>query len=81
MNMFLGHRSKRQHIQALYDCHNRDDKIVDLFQKKLEEVKDQLVAAEDEQRIRQLQGQASVLKDFLEAIEKSGEVLARIDSA
>lgn len=77
MNIFLGNKLSHQHIQSLRDCKLREDKLVDLFQTCLEEVKSQLVKAEDVVRIHRLQGQASILEDFLEAIEKSQEVLER----
>jgi hypothetical protein len=75
--MFLGHNTDRQHIQALWDCKQREDKLIDLFVKQLDEVKNQLVSADDKDRILRLQGQASVLRDFLDAVEKSQEVLER----
>ncbi|MEL0015225.1 MAG: hypothetical protein VW715_08420 [Rhodospirillales bacterium] len=75
--MFLGHNTDRQHVQALWDCKQRDDKLLDLFAKQLDEVKNLLIAADDTDRILRLQGQASVLRDFLDAVEKSQEVLER----
>ena len=75
--MFLGHNTDRQHIQALWDCKQREDKLLELFAKQLDEVKNQLISADDTDRILRLQGQASVLRDFLDAVEKSQEVLER----
>ena len=77
MSMFVGHKANQQHIQALYDCKLRDDKILDLFRLKLEETKTALVQADEAVRIHRLQGQAAVLQDFLDAVEKSSEILAR----
>lgn len=75
--MFLGHNTDRQHVQALWDCKQREDKLLELFAKQLDEVKNQLISADDTDRILRLQGQASVLRDFLDAVEKSQEVLER----
>jgi len=75
--MFLGNKVDRQHIQALAECKLRQDKLIQLFQSSLDETKSQLVKADDVVRIHRLQGQASVLEDFLEAVEKAQEVLAR----
>ena len=75
--MFLGHNTDRQHVQALWDCKQREDKLLELFAKQLDEVKNQLISAADTDRILRLQGQASVLRDFLDAVEKSQEVLER----
>lgn len=51
--------------------------LVELVALKLEETKDSLVIATDTQHIHRLQGKASVLKEFLEAIDKAQEVLER----
>lgn len=75
--MFLGHNTDRQHVQALWDCKQLEDKLLELFAKQLDEVKNQLISADDTDRILRLQGQASVLRDFLDAVEKSQEVLER----
>jgi hypothetical protein len=80
MNIFLGNKIDRQHIRAIRECKLRDDKLVNLFEHCLNDVKNQLVKADDIIRIHRLQGQASVLEDFLAAIEKSGEVLERRES-
>lgn len=77
MSMFLEHKTDRQHLRALHDCKLRDDKLLVLFKERLEDIKDQLVVADDTVRIHRLQGQASVLRDFLDAVEKSQEVLER----
>ncbi len=49
-----------------------------LFKTKLEETRNSLMVAEEPHRVYRLQGQAQVLTDFLEAVEKSSEVLDRI---
>jgi len=75
--MFLEHNTDLQLVQALRDCKVREDKLIQLFAQCLDSVKNQLVVADSEARIYRLQGQASVLRDFLDAIEKSQEVLER----
>lgn len=75
--MFLEHNTDRQHIQALRECKLRDDKLLELFASQLESVKEKLVVADNTVLIHRLQGQASVLRDFLDAVEKSQEVLER----
>ena len=78
MTMFIGHKPKKQHVQALYHCKVTDNAaLLELFETKLAEVKDSLVLADDPVMIHRLQGKASVLKEFLEAVEKSQEVLTR----
>jgi hypothetical protein len=74
--MFIGHKADRQHLQALTRCKN-DANLVGLIKLKIEELKDSLVAAENEVLIYRLQGKISVLKDFLEAINKSQEIVER----
>lgn len=79
MKIFVGHKPDRKHIQALYRCkHPESEALIALFAAKLEETKNSLIAAEDPIRIHRLQGRAEVLTDFLEAVEKSQEVLARL---
>lgn len=75
--MFLEHKTDRQHVQALRECKLRDDKLLELFATVLDSVKDRLVVAEEPWVIHRLQGQASVLRDFLNAVEQSQEVLDR----
>jgi hypothetical protein len=78
MNIFLGNKPEKKHVQALYRTSADDMKnLVDLMELKLGETKDSLVTATDIQQIHRLQGKASVIKDFLEAINKSSEVLER----
>ena len=79
MKIFVGQKPDRKHIQALYRCkHPESEALLELFQTKLDEVKTALIQAEDPVRIHRLQGRAEVLTDFLEAVEKSQEVLARL---
>ena len=79
MKIFVGHKPDRKHIQALYRCKLPEhEALLDLFQTKLDEVKTALIQAEDPVRIHRLQGRAEALTDFLEAVEKSQEVLARL---
>lgn len=78
MNIFLGNKPEKKHVQALYRSSAEDMRnLVDLMELKLSETKDSLVTATDIQQIHRLQGKASVIKDFLEAINKSSEVLER----
>lgn len=66
-------------MQALYRCKHPDNEaLLDLFRSKLDEVKTSLIQAEDAVRIHRLQGRAEVLTDFLEAVEKSREILDRL---
>lgn len=79
MKIFVGHKPDRKHIQALYRCkHPENEALLELFKTKLDEVKTALIQAEDPVRIHRLQGRAEVLVDFLESVEKSQEVLARL---
>ena len=77
MTMFIGHKPKQQQLQALHNCKSIAG-LLELFEAKLQEVKDSLVVADDPVVIHRLQGKATVLKEFLEAVEKSQEVLARL---
>ena len=66
-------------MQALMRCKlPENEALISLFQERLAEVKSALVVADDPVRIHRLQGRAEVLIDFLEAVEKSPEVLDRI---
>jgi hypothetical protein len=79
MKIFIGQKPDRKHIQALIRCkHPESEALLDLFKTKLDEVKTALILAEDPVRIHRLQGRAEALTDFLEAVEKSQEVLARL---
>lgn len=79
MNIFIGQKPDRQQMQPLYRCKlPENEALLDLFRTRLEEVKASLVVAEDHVRIHRLQGRAEALSDFLEAVEKSPEILARL---
>lgn len=79
MKIFVGQKPDRKHIQALYRCKlPENEALLALFATKLEEVKNSLVVAEDPIRLHRLQGRAEVLMDFLEAVEKSNEILDRL---
>jgi hypothetical protein len=79
MTMFIGHKPKKQQLTALSRCRLPENQaLLDLFEAKLDEVKDSLLTADDPVLVHRLQGKASVLKEFLEAVEKSQEVLGRL---
>lgn len=79
MKLFVGVKPTRQHMQALLRCKlPENEALLSLFRERLDEVKQALVAAEDTIRIHRLQGRAEMLIDFLEAVEKSPEILDRI---
>ena len=66
-------------MQALQRCKlDESGALLELFRKKLEQTKDALVLAENSVLIHRLQGRAEVLSDFLEAVEKSNEILDRV---
>ena len=65
-------------MQALSRCKLENPVLLELIRQRLEDTKRSLVAADDAVRIHRLQGRAEVLMDFLEAIEKSPEVLERV---
>lgn len=75
MSIFLSGKADRREIQALQKCRNPENAdLLALFKSKLEEIKLSLVDADDAVRIHRLQGRAQVLKDFLEAVEKSSSI-------
>jgi hypothetical protein len=79
MKIFCGSKPDRQHMQALIRCKlPENEALLALFRTKLEETKVSLMQVEDQHRLYRLQGQAQVLADFLEAVEKSSEVFDRI---
>jgi hypothetical protein len=79
MKIFVGQKPDKQHMQALYRCKlPENEALLALFRTRLEEVKNSLVYAEDTARIHRLQGRAEAIADFLEAVEESSEVLARL---
>ena len=80
MSLFIGHKPKQQHIQSLVDCKLSNPALVDLFACALGEVKDSLVLSDDPNRTLKLQGQALVLRDFLEAVDAASEVKQKLTS-
>ena len=79
MKIFVGQKPDRQHMQALVRCKLQENEpLLALFRMKLEETKNSLMVAEEPHRIHRLQGQAQALSDFLEAVEKSSEILERV---
>lgn len=80
MSLFIGHKPNPQHIQALVDCKLGMPALVDLFAFALDEVKDNLVLSDDPSRTLKLQGQALVLRDFLEAVDVASEVKQKMTS-
>jgi arginine repressor len=77
MNLFLGGRPDRQHVQALITS-KQVGHLERLFQNVLSEVKTSLVRADDMALIHRLQGRAQVLEDFLEALEQAPSVMERL---
>ncbi len=68
MSIFLSSKADRRELQALQKCRNPENAdLIALFKSKLEETKMSLVEADDA-------GRAQVLKDFLEAVEKSSSI-------
>ena len=79
MRIFVGQKPNRQHIQALVRCKLQENEaLLELFSEKLEEVKESLIQVEDPVLIHRLQGRAEVLRDFLEAVERSSEIVDRV---
>jgi hypothetical protein len=79
MKIFIGQKPDRQHMQALIRCKLQENEpLLALFKAKLEETRNSLMVVEESHRMYRLQGQAQVLSDFLEAVEKSPEVFDRI---
>lgn len=77
--MFIGHKPKKQQLTALSRCRLPENQaLLELFEAKLDEVRDSLITADDQILVYRLQGKAAVLKEFLEAVEKSQEVLGRL---
>lgn len=76
MGSFFGHKPDKQHVRALYEC--RNTKIVGAFAAKLSETTESLIKATDQVTINRLQGKALLIKEFLEAVEKSPEILERL---
>lgn len=79
MNIFLGNKTEAKYLQALFSCRSNQN-LVELVTLKLDEIKDSLVTVTDAQQIHRLQGKAAVLKEFLEAIDKSQDLMKRNNS-
>ena len=63
---------------ALARCKTPENKaLVELFEMVLRDVREALVVADDQTTINRVQGKASVLKEFLIAVEESQGVLER----
>jgi len=77
MNLFLGSRLEKLHIQAILNCRQIPGLEL-LFQKLLDETKTALITADDTDVVRRLQGRAKVLDDFLEAMKDAPSVLERL---
>lgn len=79
MKSIIGDKPTKQQIQALMRCKLPENAtLLELLTSRLEETKQSLIKAEDMPRIHRLQGRAEILQDFLEAVEKSQEVMGRI---
>lgn len=66
-------------MQALLRCKQPENAgLIELFQSKLDEAKNALIMADDTVMIHRLQGRAEVLQDFLEAVERSPEIVERV---
>lgn len=81
MNIFIGHKPNRHHLQALSECRTGHSHLQALFTSTLEETKKALVRADEPVNIHRLQGTAKALQDFLDAVETSPEILARVNSS
>jgi hypothetical protein len=77
MNLFIGGRHNRQHIQTLLTC-KQIGSLEPLFENVLNEIKTALVRADDTAVIHRLQGRAQVIEDFLEAMEQAPSVMERL---
>lgn len=78
MNIFLDGRSDRKAVAALVKCrHPENEGLLSLFKQLLDETKTALISA-DGDYFRRLQGRAAVLHDFLEAVDKSPQILERM---
>ena len=74
MSIFLQHKQDRQHLQALHDC-RMQEKLLEVFALALADATSALIKADDMAHMYRLQGRAKALEDFLEAVEKAGEVM------
>ena len=64
-------------LQKLSSTLPENKALVELFEMVLRDVLEALVVADDQTTINRLQGKASVLKEFLIAVEESQGVLER----
>jgi len=80
MNIFIGYKPNRHHLQSLVECRIGHSHLQAMFSSVLEDTKKALVRADDPVNIHRLQGTAKTLQDFLDAVETSPEVLARVNS-
>ena len=66
-------------MQALNRCKlPENEALLKLFQEKLNEAKNALVQADNPVLLHRLQGRAETLQDFLDSVEASNEILARL---
>ena len=78
MSLFIRYKPEKQQLMALARCKSPENKaLVELFEIVLRDVLEALVVADDQTTINRLQGKASVLKEFLIAVEESQGVLER----
>ena len=78
MSLFIRYKPEKQQLMALARCKSPENKaLIDLFETALQDVLEALVVADDQTTINRLQGKASVLKEFLIAVEESQGVLER----
>ena len=80
MKSIIGDKPTKQHLQALMRCKlPESEPLLSLLSTRLEETKQSLIKAEDMARVYKLQGRAEILQDFLEAVNKSSEIMGRIN--
>ena len=78
MSLFIRYKPEKQQLMALARCKSPENKaLIDLFETALQDVLEALVVADDQTTINRLQGKASVLEEFLIAVEESQGVLER----
>lgn len=78
MSLFIRYKPEKQQLMALARCKSPENKaLIELFETALGDVIEALVVADDQTTINRLQGKASVLKEFLIAVEESQGVLER----
>lgn len=78
MSLFIRYKSEKQQLMALARCKSPENKaLIDLFELALQDVLEALVVADNQTAVARLQGKASILKEFLTAVEESQGVLER----